>query len=303
MQGRGVPIKAERRRVTLLMSLMLLVACAAPLPSSSLTPTSTVEPVVPSGLASPPAPPTPTASPGTTSPPGTANADRPLTATELADVLVAVQATGDSATVVADVSLTPIHEACEAPAPCPFGTIALPGLDPVPVTADKDVRALFPGATAPIAGPLATQLGGDVALLGVVTVPGGKLVVPVGSTALPGADKDARGAVFAVTGWLVQTLFSCPTMPSLPPDSPFQPCGASYITFGPHDAEKGAPFGATQLQASAYETFAADPACCSGSTSESRQGTYLIRQVKDPRLTCSANCYGWLMVGRLDPIQ
>ncbi len=229
-----------------------------------------------------------------------ANADRPLTAAELADVIVAVQATGDSATVVADVSVTPVHEACEAPSPCPFGSIDLPGLDPVQVTAGGDVRTLFPNATAPIAGPLALQLGSDVALLGVVTLPGGKLVVPVRTPTLPGADTNSSGAVFAVNGWLTVTSFPCPIEPPLPTDSPFDPCGHSYLMNDPADADNGPPGNDIAVQRSAYETFASKPVM---NTYEPRQGNYLVRQVKDPRPTCTANCYGWLMVGRLDPIQ
>ena len=218
---------------------------------------------------------------------------------ELTVVLIAVQATGDSATVVADVSLTPVHEACEAPSPCPFGTIALPGLNAVPVTADKDVRALYPGAATPIAGPLALQLGADVALLGVVALPGGTLVVPVGFASIPGPDQPSLGSVFAVRGWLALTTFPCETELPLPTDSPFDPCGHSYIMKGQSDATQGSPRQGIAVQRSAYDTFAPSP----DANQTPVMAVYLIRQVKDPRATCSTDCYGWLMVGRIDPIQ
>jgi hypothetical protein len=220
-----------------------------------------------------------------------------LTANELADVLVAVQATGDSATVVADVSLTPVHEVCEAPSPCPFGTITLPGLNPVPVIADKDVRSLYPGATAPIAGPLALQLGADVAWLGAVRPFAGKLAWPVGGSAIPSPDAGGAGTVYAVSGWLYAPAFPCPTEI----DTPFAPCGATYVMKDPTDAAGGYPKSAIQVQPSAYDNFRPD----SGEQGASALlGTYLVRMVKDPRPTCSSvGCYGWLMIGRLDPIE
>jgi hypothetical protein len=226
-----------------------------------------------------------------------------LTANELADVLVAVQATGDSATVAADVSLTPVHEACEAPSPCPFGTIALPGLDPVPVTADKDLRAIFPiaGANQPITGPLAFQLGADVAWLGAVRPYAAKLAWPVGASAIPAPDAGGTGSVYAVTGWLDATQFPCETRPAPPPDSLYESCGGNYVMQGPNDDSRGTPAGAIQVQPSAYENFKTDSG---GQASKARLGTYLVRMVKDPQRVCGpVGCYGWLMVGRLDPIE
>jgi hypothetical protein len=291
--------------VALGLSLLLLAACAAPAPISSPT-TGTISPSLSPSSATPGNASAPSshgaASPGSTSPPGVANADRPLTANELADVLVAVQATGDSATVVADVSLTPVHEACEAPSPCPFGTITLPGIDPVPVTADEDLRAIFPsaGANQPITGPLALQLGADVAWLGAVRPYADKLAWPVGDSAIPTPDAGEFGTAYAVRGWLTQTSFPCPTEPPLPTDSPFDPCGHSFVMEGASDASNGPPRTGIAVQRSAYATFAGPTA---GGPAAASFGVYVIRQVKDPRASCSSGCYGWLMVGRLDPIQ
>jgi hypothetical protein len=285
------------------LSLLLAAACAAPAPIASPTTSATSPSTIPSSptlLATGSSAPSISGATGSlppTSPPGIANADRPLTANELADVLVAVQATGDSATVVADVSLTPVHEACEAPSPCPFGTIALPGLDPVPVTADKEVRALYPSATAPIDGPLALQLGSDVAWIGVVKPFSGKLAWPVGGSAIPSPDAAGVGTVYAVSGWLYAPAFPCPTEI----DTPFAPCGATYVMKDPTDAAGGYPKGEIQVQPSAYDDFRPD----SGEQgAPALLGTYLVRRVKDPQRVCGpVGCYGWLMVGRLDPIQ
>jgi hypothetical protein len=294
-------------RSALALSVLLATACAAPAPVSSPSTGVTSASTGPSGSAAPVAVASASASPGgtasarPTSPPGIANADRPLTAGELADVLVAVQATADSATVVADVTLTPVHEACEAPSPCPFGTIAVPGLDAVPVIADKNVRALYPNATRPIAGPLALQLGVDVAWLGAVRPFSGKLAWPVGGSAIPGPDAGGLGTVYAVSGWLDEAQFPCETPPAPPPDSLYESCGGNYVMQGATDDARGTPAGAIQVQPSAYDNFRPDSG---GQASTARLGTYLVRQVKDPRPVCGpVGCYGWLMVGRLDPIQ
>ena len=121
--------------VALGLIVLLLGACAAPAPVSSPTSGATS----PSTAASSPA--LATATPGVSAtnqastPPGIANADRPLTVEELKDVLIAVQATGDSATVVADVSLTPVHRRARrpprvhsGPSPCRASTRCLPPL-------------------------------------------------------------------------------------------------------------------------------------------------------------------------------
>jgi hypothetical protein len=290
-------------RVAVILGFLTVAACAAPAPlaspsTSSGPPASPDTPAAPSTSGSAGASVSGT-SPGNSlpaRPSGVPNADRPLTASELAEVIDAVQSTGDSATVVADVNLDPFHEACDE-STCPFGTIAQQGRDPIPVIADQDVRTLFPGAASGIAGPLALQLGSSVALLGAERLVAGALVAPVGSDAVPRLDEPQPGAVYAVQGWLMVTSFPCSPGPPLPPDSPFDPCGHSYLMKALSDADNGLPHGAIAVQRSAYGRFAPDP----GSVVPSL-GVYLIRQVRDPRPDCSTGCLAWVLVGRLDPI-
>jgi hypothetical protein len=294
----------------LALIVMFAAACSAPapiagpstgpIPSTAAAASTAPATESPGGLASGEPSPTPgSVTPRPSTPPGTPNADRPLTADELASILVAVQATADSATVVADVSVTPPQQACDD-VTCPLGTIALPGLDPVPVMADADVRALHPGNTSPIAGPLALQLGSDVALLGPVTVPGAGLALPVGSIAIPGLDDPHPGAVYAIRGWLTMTD-PCPTEPPVPTDNPNGPCGYSIIAKSESDTG-GSGSGGIVVQPSAYAAFAPN-AVTDGGPVAPRLAVYLIRQVKVPDSTCPTACYGWQLIGRLDPVQ
>jgi hypothetical protein len=298
----------RRARVAVILGFLTVAACAAPAPVAS-----------PSTGPGPPASPSTRAAPSTSGsagasasgsspgnslparPSGVPNEDRPLTARELADVIDAVQSTGDSATVVADVNLDPFREACDETT-CPYGTIARQGRDPIPVVADQDVRTLFEGGAAGIAGPLALGLGSRVALLGAERMPAGALVLPVGSDALPRLDQPQPGGVYAVRGWLTVSSFPCASEPPLPSDSVFDPCGHSYVMKASSDADAGLPDGAIAVQRSAYDRFAPD-AVTDGGPVVPRLGVYLIRQVSDPRPGCSTACRAWVLVGRLDPIS
>lgn len=123
---------------------------------------------------------------------------------------------------------------------------------------------------------------------------------------------NGRGpSVHAVTAWLVgMGAVSCPSStPDVPSDTPFDPCGGSWLT--PDAAQPvqriGSgysivpPAGAITVQPGAYEEFASDPAPeADGVGFQPRLGTYLVHMVIDPRPGADPPS-GWQVVARLAP--
>ena len=114
-----------------------------------------------------------------------------------------------------------------------------------------------------------------------------------------------------VTGWLVDSAlpFPCPTVDG-PPDTPFETCGAAWVTTKETQPVIVSPGGtasvvpprsAVRVQSEAYTEFAADPAFeANGVAHIPRLGTYLLRLVSNPS-SASKPSRGWQVVARLDP--
>jgi hypothetical protein len=123
----------------------------------------------------------------------------------------------------------------------------------------------------------------------------------------------ALGTVANVRGWLVDTGAPIPghpePMPTAPRDSPWEPCGAAWLSPSDFQPVQGSPEtgwswvpppGGVSVQPRAYRMFAPDPSSSASLLSTPRFGTYALRLIADTRPGREAN-RGWQVIGRLQP--
>ena len=292
-----------------LAAVVVLVAVVAGLPV-----------LLPGGL-HPSNPPTAAPAPAQSGQPPAASAGaqgtRVLLDIELRELMTQVNAGNEQPTVVADASIAVAtgtfldRPDCGPSGGCLIGTYADSNGVVTPVYADSSFRdALVAGRNgapvspdASLGGTFALHLAaGNIDLLGDVSLTdAGGLLWPASADGVKGAESSPVGNVVAVDGWLTLTSFPCAPLPdpTPPPDSPFDPCGNSWVSDHPLGAITSTPISAIRVQRSAYDTFAPEhPAADLSQVSQ--RATYLIKLVHDPRSTCGPlACLGWQMVGRL----
>jgi hypothetical protein len=215
--------------------------------------------------------------------------------------LLANTAAFDGRVVLSDVPLVPLTRrnpvTCD---PCAIAQIADSTGTYHDVMASSALTGAIAASTQSWDGPKAFRLtsGGSLRVLGMLFLdaPNG-LAFPASGGAVNGALNGPLSRVIVVHGWLTGTAFPCGPPrpePTPPPDSPFDPCGRSYLTTAPIDTSLGTPAG-IGVQRSAYDTYA-PTAVGIGGTDEA---DYLLGMEEDPRANCSP-CKAWRVIGRLD---
>jgi hypothetical protein len=193
---------------------------------------------------------------------------------------------------------------CRPQDPCPVGELSGIEGPRTLVLAGPEVRAGLSHTPPPdpITGILALAIHGrsSVELLGVVDPePSGSLLRLATIPEVYSGTEAPLGHVIAVDGWLGATRVICPTTtPGLPGDSPFEECATDWLVSFEMASGGPPPSNAIRVQPDAFSEFAPLPGR-DAPTAVTLRGTYLLRLVADPRTTCSGNCRGWRMVGRL----
>jgi hypothetical protein len=202
---------------------------------------------------------------------------------------------------------------CGASALCPIGTLV--GASERVVASPYTASMLYPDTDFPTNGVMAVLVRGDgleyLGYLGYNESNG--FTLPVASLADPMRTNHRPLIVFVVTGWLVDSgtlaLPCASPIGPLPPDTPFVPCGSSWLTA---DAVQPVavtanglsvvpPPGGIRVQPGAYAEYAPNPATePDGFGHVPRHGAYLVRLVADPRPGSNPPT-GWQVVARLDP--